>query len=160
MWLLMTWVLLQHIPFVSPIKLCWQNIQVFDFEGDKHSTLYSLHWFAIQLVSLDCSMPKIGAAAISFFINWNVLSCSGPQLKGTFLFTYISDWLCELRYPSQELWQVVNHANKWLYLLFTLWSWHLLCGLDLILHWLMTICCISFSKEFDFFLFVLEFLIV
>ena len=38
-------VLLQHIPFVSLIEICWQNIQVFDIEGVMHPILCSLHQF-------------------------------------------------------------------------------------------------------------------
>ena len=86
MQLLMTLALLTHSLFTFLLVPCWQNTQAFHFEEGMLLTLCCLHWSAELLVYWVCNSPEIRAAIISIFISQNALSCSGPQLKGTFSF--------------------------------------------------------------------------
>ena len=99
--------------------------------------------------------------------TWNFMLhlCEGclmfrSPIKGYFVLWQLSDWFSIFWQSQGELGQILNHANKWLDLLFVGWwrcgcySWHFAYG------WLATTCFIGLTKEIYLILLVLQLVII
>ena len=130
-----------------------------------------LLWWYLVIHSWLCASVKQAHHLLGlqflYLVNYHFLLhlCEGclmfrSQVERYFVLWQLSNWFCKLWQSQWELKQIINHANKWLYLLFVGWWRHGCYSQQFASGWLATTCSIGLTKEFYLILLVLQLVII